>query len=201
MKTYLLALVFTALTPFLSAASDTNGFLVFKLGGLAYSMRTNGNVNSPEIEQAFKVPLTQEFLSNFKHLPSQDSEGTGFCCSGHIEKIPGSDFNIYFTWWLERTSDHRWYIHMWGFHMNPSATQSVTIRNLEDLDMSYLASYVNTPNGVNISFSAKYMSADEMQHEGPIPTASVQRADRSELFKADPLTNCPAVLSGLFQEN
>lgn len=200
MKTYLV--IISALTPFLCAASDTNGFLVFKIDRLAYSTRTNGNVNGPEIEQAFKVPLTPEFLSNFKHLPSQNSEGTGFCCSGHIEKIPDNDVNFSFMWWLERTSDHRWYIHMWGFHMNPAATQSVTIRNLEDLDMSYQASYEHMPTGgVNVQFSAKYMSADEMRHQGPIPTASVTRADRSELFKGDSLTNCPAVLRGLFQEN
>lgn len=200
MKTCLIALVITALTPFLCAASDTNGFLVFKIGRLAYST-TNGSAISPEIEQAFKIPLTPEFLSNFKHLPIPwKSQGTGFCCGGRIEKIPDGGFNVGFTWWLERTSDHRWHIHIWG-SMNPTATQSVTIKNLEDLDMSYLASYVNMTNGVNESFDVKYMSADAIQHEGPIPTASVTRADRSELFKADRLTNCPEVLSGLFQEN
>jgi hypothetical protein len=54
---------------------------------------------------------------------------------------------------------------------------------------------------VNVSFSAKYISAEEMRKKDPTPTFPVEKADRSILFEGDSLTNCPIVLSGSFQEN
>src|SRR5262249_44805856 len=153
----------STLLPMLCAAADTNGFLVFKIERFAYSTK-DGKSTEPEIKQSFKIPLSSEFLSNFKNLPNQNSQGTGFCCTSDF-KEPQSNAP-HFMWWLERTTtNHYWYIHMWASLRNPSTTQSVTIKNLEDLDMSYQDSYVNMPKGVNVSFSAKYMSAEEMQHE------------------------------------
>jgi len=200
MKTRLLALVISALLPMLCAAGDTNGFLVFKIERFAYGAERGAGTNA-EMAQSFKIPLTPEFLSNFKNLPNQNSSGSGFHCGSHFANAQNSDPG--FLWWLEKTTtDHRWYIHMWSFFRNPGITQSVTIKNLEDLDMSYQDSYVNKPgNGVNVSFTAKYMSAEELQREAPIPTAAVKKADRSVLFAGDSLTNCPVVLSGSFQEN
>jgi hypothetical protein len=197
MKT-LLVLAISTLLPMLCGAADTNGFLVFKIKRDTYSTK-DGKSTEPEIKQSFKIPLTPEFLSNFKNLPNQNSQGTGFVCTSDFEK-PG-DNAPHFMWWLERTSERRWYIHMWSSWRNPSATQSVTIKNLEDLDMSYQDSYVNIPKGVNDSFSVKFMSAEQIAHEGLIPMIPVKKADRSVLFPGDSLTNCPVVLSGLFQEN
>ena len=198
MKTLLLAFAVSALLPLLGSAADTDGFLVFTIERFAYSAK-DGKSTEREIKQSFKIPLTQEFLSNFKNFPNQNSQGTGFCCGAHFQSAQKWDPG--FAWWLERTTDHRWYIHMWANPRNPSTTQSVTIKNLEDLEMSYQDSYVNIPNGVNVSFSAKYMSAEEMEKHGPMPIPQVKKADRSVLFHGDSLTNCPIVLSGVFQEN
>lgn len=203
MKTYLIAVVIIVLTPFFCPAAETNGFLVFKIERNVHSA-ANGSSNSSETEQAFKVPLTAEFMSNFKHVPNQNSEGTGFYCGGGFIKSEGSDHR--FSWWLERTADRRWWIHMWGSGTakssvrgigEPAVTQSVTIKNLEDLEMHYQVS----DGGANVTFSAQYMSAAQMQQSGPIPTMPVKKADRTELFKGDISTNWPAALSGGFQEN
>lgn len=83
---------------------------------------------------------------------------------------------------------------------NPSVSQTVTIRKLEDLDMSYMLSYLNTFDGINIEFTAKYVTAKDIEADGPIPAAPVQTADHSELFKGDDLSNLPLEISCLFQE-
>src|SRR5215469_9254119 len=104
MKTRLLVLAISALLPVVCTASDTNGFLVFKIERQAYK---TGTAPNPQIEQSFKIPLTSEFLSNFKNLPTQNSEGTGFNCNAHFDKPQNGDAG--FSSWLERTSDHRWH--------------------------------------------------------------------------------------------
>jgi hypothetical protein len=197
MKTSFLALSISTLLPILCAASDTNGFLVFKIERFDYGA-TNGAATNPEIKQSFKIPLSSEFFSNFKNLPTQHSPGTSFYCSSHFEKPRDGDPG--FLWWLERTSDHRWYIHMWATFGNPAVAQSMTIKNLEDLDMSYENGQRDISGGVNVTFSAKYVSAEEMQREGPVLAAAVKREDQSQLFRGDILTNCPIALSGGFQD-
>jgi len=197
MKT-LLILAISTLLPFLCSAADTNGFLVIEIERVAYNP-TNGAATDPEIKQSFKIPLTPEFLSNFKNLPNDDRQGTGFWCGCHFANL--RDDAPSFSWWLERTIDHRWHAHMWSNAGNPSVTQDVAFKGLEDLDMFYQDSYVNIGKGVNVSFSAKYMSAEEIQHAGTIPMFPVKKADRSELFAGDSSTNCPIVMSGGFQEN
>ena len=84
MKLLLLPIPFILLRPPVGEARETNGFLVFEID------RVPWHSAGSEIKQKFKVPLTAEFLSNFRHLPSQNSMGTGFGCGGGNPKTsPG----------------------------------------------------------------------------------------------------------------
>ncbi len=47
----------------------------------------------------------------------------------------------------------------------------------------------------------KYVSAEDMKAEGPIPTAPVQKADRPPRFKGDDLSKFPVEIDCGFQEN
>jgi hypothetical protein len=189
--------------------TKTNGFLVFEIDRYTYNMEKNRAVGS-EITQKFKIPLTEEFLSNFKYLPSKNSSGTGFCCGGGDLKT--KDGGTHFTWWIRKTTDNRWVINMWGegaeaingdtvTSHNAKASQSLTIKQLEDLDMSYMLSYFNKSIGLNVEFTAKYVAAKDIDADGPIPAAPVRKADRTILYKGDDLKNYPLEISGLFQED
>ena len=191
-----------------ASADETklNGFLVFEVGRYTYS---EGHTGGSEIKQKFKVPLTEEFMSNFKHLPNQNSSGTGFCCNGGDLKT--NNGSTRFIWWIRKTADSRWSINMWGegaemidgvtvSSRNPKSSQSLIIKRLEDLDMSYMLSYLNKFDGINISFTAKYVAAKDIDVDGPIPAAPVRKADRTALFKGDGLKNYPLEISCLFQE-
>ena len=203
MKPLLLLLSFIVISPLTSGALETNGFLVFEVERVPW--HTAGS----EIKQRFKVPLTEEFMSNFSHLPSQNSSGTGFCCSGGNLKT--NEGSTRFMWWIRKTADNRWRINMWGEGVetitgvtvgsrNPKSSQNLTIKRLEDLDMSYMLSYVNKFDGLNIGFTAKYVSAKDIKAEGDIPAAPVRKADRTELFKGDDLKQYPLEVSCIFQE-
>src|SRR6202012_869391 len=124
-----------------------------------------------DIKQSFKVPLTAEFISQFKHVPSQNSGGTGFYCSGGAPQPNSGDTR--FIWWLGKTTDDRWHINMWGSGFesldgaqfqshNPSVSQYMTIKQLQDLDMTYQLSFVGKDKGRNIQFSAKYVAAKNL---------------------------------------
>ena len=67
--------------------------------------------------------------------------------------------------------------------------------------MSYQQSYVNKYDGVNVQFSAKYVSAKDIDADGHIPTAPVRKVDRTLLFKADGSKDNPIQLNCIFQEN
>jgi hypothetical protein len=188
------------------AASETNGFLVFEIERYSYSA---GNTHVSDIHQKFKVPLTEEFMSNFKHVPSQNSSGTGFCCSGGDAKT--NQGSTRFMWWIRKTADNRWRINMWGEGVetingvtvssrNPKTSQNVTVKRLEDIDMSNMLSYLNNYDGINISFTAKYVSSEDIKAEGNIPAAAVRKADRTELFKGDDSKQYPLEVSCIFQE-
>ena len=190
-----------------NSAVETNGFLVFEIERFAYA---EGHKGGSEIKQKFKVPLTEEFLSNFKHLPSQHSSGTGLVCAGGNSNA--NDGKTHFLWWLQKTADNRWAINMWGegdetingvtrSSRNPAVSQSLIIKRLEDLDMTYQQSYVYNYDGINISFTAKYVAAKDIDADGTIPAAPVQKADGSILFKGDNLKNYPLEISCRFQEN
>jgi hypothetical protein len=204
MKPLLLLLSFIVISPLTSGALETNGFLVFEVERVPWH-----NTGGSEIKQKFKVPLTEEFMSNFSHLPSQNSSGTGFCCSGGNLKT--NEGSTRFMWWIRKTADNRWRINMWGEGVetvngvtvgsrNPKSSQNLIIKRLEDLDMSYLLSYVNKFDGLNIGFTAKYVSAKDIKAEGDIPAAPVRKADRTELFKGDDLKQYPLEVSCIFQE-
>jgi hypothetical protein len=208
MKTLLILSCLVVISFPVYAAFETNGFLVFEVDRFAYSEVYH---DGPETTQKFKVPVTDEFLANFKHVPSQNSGGTGFCCGGGHRGTSTNDGGYGFTWWLNKTADNRWYVHMWGQGYekikgvtlasgNPGVTQSMTFKRLEDLDMSYQQSYVNQYDGVNVQFSAKYVPAKDIEADGPIPTAPVRKADRTILFKGDDMGNKPIQLQCLFQE-
>ncbi len=84
--------------------------------------------------------------------------------------------------------------------MNPNVTQSMTIKRLEDLDMSYQQSFVNKYDGVNVQFSAKFVPVKDIEADGIIPTAPVRKADRTMLFKGDDMGNKTIQLQCIFQE-
>ena len=181
-------------------AGETNGFLVFEV-----ERYTKGATSESKIQQKFKVPLTEEFMSFFKKSPSQSSSGTGFCCNGG--NLKASEGSTRFIWWIRKTADNRWGITMWGEGVetikgvtitsrNPKASQNVTIKKWEDLDMGYMLSY----EGMGISFKAKYVTAKDIEADGHIPAAPVQKADHSELFKGDDLNSFPLEIRCLFQE-
>ncbi len=191
MKTLLLLIALVASVFPARAATETNGFLVFEVDRYAYA---EGQHGGSETKQKYKVPLTCEFRANFKHLPvPMKSSGTGFCCGGGYLGTSTNNSSDRFAWWLERTGDDRWYIHMWGQGYetikgimvssgNPSVTQGVTIKRLEDLDMNYQQSYVNQYDGVNVQFSAKYVSAKDIEADGSIPTAPVRKSGPYHAF-------------------
>jgi hypothetical protein len=206
-----LAIAFFLVSIGFVGAVETNGFLVFEVERYPYN--TAGPANSSHIQQRFKVPLTEEFMLNFKHVPSQNSSGTGFCCQGGNLKT--SEGSTRFMWWIRKTADNRWRINMWGEGIetikgitmnsrNPKTSQNLTIKRWEDLDMSYMLSYgggFNPPGGsMKISFSAKYVTAKDVETDGPILAAPVQKADHSELFKGDDLSKLPIEIRCLFQE-
>jgi hypothetical protein len=180
------------------AASGTNGYLVFEVERHSYS---SGNTHPPDIHQKFKVPLTEGFMSNFKHSPNQNS-------GGNVKTNQGS---TRFMWWIRKTADNRWRINMWGEGVetingftassrNPKTSQNITVNRLEDIDMAYLLSYLNNLDGINVSFTAKYVSSEDIKTEGNIPAAAVRKADGTELFKGDDLKNFPLEVSCIFQE-
>jgi hypothetical protein len=206
MKTLLWTLAFICFSPLTHAADEAKGFLVFEIGRYTYTQGTKGG---SEINQKFKIPLTEEFISNFKKVPSQNSAGSGLWCNGG--NLNTSDGSTRFMWWIRKTADHRWSINMWGEGVetikgvkvqsrNPKASQDLRIKNWEDLDMQYMLSYVNNSDGINVSFKAKYVMAEDMKAEGPIPTAPVQKADRSPLFRGDDLSNFPVEIHCGFQD-
>lgn len=209
MKSFLVLVVLGALTLVRCAAEETNGFLVFTVERYAYKM--GGGHDNTDLKQSFKVPLTVEFLANFKYLPSTNRAGTGFLCSGgnYLDDSSGSTG---FSWWLDRTEDRHWRVHMWSSGVekvggvplqsrNPSVSQGLAVKNLEDLDMYYQLSFVGHDDGLNVEFRAKYMSAQDVKALGNIPTAPVQKADRTMLFPGEIPTNCPVRFNCMFQEN
>ena len=183
--------------------TKTNGFLVFEID--RYTYNTEGHSGGSDIKQKFKVPLTEEFMSNFKGVPGQNSEGTGFCCAGGNLKT--SEYSTGFTWWIHKTADNRWRINMWGKGVEtingirmdsarPTVAQYLTIKHWEDLDMSYEFGYP----GMKISFTVEYVPAKDIDAEGPIPAAPVRKADQTELFKGDDLKQYPLEINCIFQE-
>jgi hypothetical protein len=207
MKTLLFLIAFIVIPLSTYAAVETNGFLVFEVERYA---STEGHTGGSDIKQKFKVPLTEAFILNFKRVESQSSMGTEFYCSGG--NLTNGQGGTRFIWWIHKTADGCWSIRMWGMGFeaidgiqlnseNPNTTQCLTIKRWEDLDMSYRLNYVNKYDGIGVSFGAKYMSAKDVQAEGFIPTAPVKKADHSDLFKGDVLTNCPIIFGCAFQED
>jgi hypothetical protein len=191
------------------AAGQTNGFLVIEINRFAYSM--NSGRSTSDVTQRFKVPLTDEFLSNFKDSPlPHQSMGTGFLCRGGNLKVKNGSTS--FAWWIHRTTDHRWAINMWGSGServngrelgmgNPNCSQDIVINNLDDLWMRYMLSFQNVPDGLNVSFTAKFETVKEMQSEKPMLIPPVRKSDGSMLFIGDDQSKKPINLDCLFQEN
>ena len=76
----------------------------------------------------------------------------------------------------------------------------MTIKRLEDLDMTYMLSYENEYDGISVSFKAQYVTAKDIEADGPIASAQVQKANQTLLFKGDDLTNLPLEIRCVFQE-
>lgn len=191
MKTIVWLLPFFLLSPFICGGTGTNGFLVFDIERYTSAA---GNTHVSDIHQKYKIPVTDEFMSNFKRVPSHISAGTGFWCNGG--NLNDGDGDTRFMWWIQKMDDHRWSINMWGKGFetvnglklnswNPCVSQYLTIERWEDLDMKYSLSYNNQYDGLGISFQAKYVAAEDLKAEGPVPTAPVKRADQSVLFQGD----------------
>ncbi|HUA64766.1 MAG TPA: hypothetical protein VME24_02890 [Alphaproteobacteria bacterium] len=200
---FVLPLFLIAISPLARATDNTNGFIVFEIGRYSY-YTMNGGKQSDETHR-FKVALTDDFMKNFDRLPSQNSEGTGFNCSA------GYPSNTFFSWWLERTSDHRWEIHMWseggesvdGRQMgssNPACTQCMVIPRLKDMDMSYQLSFVNQHAGLNVEFSVRYVAVQDINSRGPIPDAPIRKTDEHEKTYSEPSLR-PFIVNCSFQEN
>ena len=188
------------------AGSQKNGFLVFEVNRCSYAQ---GNGAGSSVRQSFKIPLSVEFLSQFKNVPSQNSSGTGFYCAGGALK--GAEGSTAFMWWIRKTGDSRWEINMWGegvetidgmklYSRNPKSSQYTKIKQWEDLDMTYMLSYVGKVRGMNIIFKARYVAAKDIDSEGVIPALPVKRSDQSELFKGDDVGKFPLQLRSGFQE-
>jgi hypothetical protein len=206
----LLLFNFIVLPPSTYADVETNGFLLIKVDRYPYRYK-DGQANGPVIRQSFKVPLTAEFMSQFKNSPAQNSMGTGFYCGGgNLKTDEGSTG---FTWWIHRTADNRWSINMWGAGSEtvegvkldspyPTASQYMKIKELQDLDMGYQLSFAarSGGSGMNVSFEVKYVSAQDAKTLEAIPVAPVQKTDRSMLFKGDDQRELPLAISCGFQE-
>ena len=206
MKIPVILLAALVLLPVTRAASQTNGFLVFEIDRYTYTM---GNTNRQVINQKFKVPLTEDFMSNFKHLPSHTSRGSAFLFTGGNLKT--EPVGTHYTWSLIKTGVNRWRVEMWGSgaekingvtisSQNPVITQILRVKSLEDLDMDYMLAYNGNNGGINISFKAMYVPAKDMEDQGNIPDAPVLKADHTGLFKGDDLIQYPLVVNCRFQE-
>ncbi|MDB6024068.1 MAG: hypothetical protein JWM68_291 [Verrucomicrobiales bacterium] len=206
-RLFSLALALLLVSTGIVGAIETNGFLVFEVERYTFPpvYTTKGSTKSSHVSQKFKIRLTEEFMANFKNVPSRNSSGTGFCCAGG--NLKSSNGSTRFMWWIRKTADHRWMINMWGEGVetingvmvssrNPKTSDGLTIKRWEDLDMSYMHSY----DGMNISFTVKYVTAKEIEAGGPIPAAPVKKADHSDLFKGDDLRKLPLEISCDFQE-
>jgi hypothetical protein len=186
----------------------TNGFLVIEINRYAYSM--NSGRSTSDVTQRFKVPLTDEFLSNFKYGPTSERMGTGFSVSGG--NLKAANGSTGFAWGIHRMTDHRWSIGMWGGGTekvngrelgmgNPGCSQDIVINKLEDLWMRYMLSFGNVPGGLNVSFTARFESAKEMQSEKPMAVPPVKKADGTMLFIGDDQSKQPINLECQFQED
>lgn len=204
MRLFFLATALLVVSTGIVRAIETNAFLVFEVDRYIYAA-SDGRASGPRIQQRFKVPLTEEFMSQFKNGPSRNSSGTGFCCQGGSLKTDQGSTG--FTWWIRKAADNRWHINIWsqgvetikGVRQNsprPATSQNMTIKRWEDLEMSYMLSYP----GLNISFTAKYVAAGDIEADVTIPAAPVRKADRAVLFEGDDLSLFPLEISCLFQE-
>ena len=211
LKALLFLIGLIVLSPSTFAAGETNGFLLIEVDRYPYSQK-DGGPNGAHIQQSFKVPLTAEFMSQFKNLPvPRKSMGTGFYCGGgNLKKDVGSTG---FSWWIHRTADNRWSINMWGKGSEtvdgakldapyPTASQSVKIKELPDLDMAYQLSFYgrSNGNGMNVSFAVKYVSAKDAKTLDGVPVTPVQKTDRSMLFKGDDQSGLPVEMKCGFQD-
>jgi hypothetical protein len=191
------------------AAGQTNGFLVIEIDRDAYS--TYSGRSHSDMTQDFKIPLTDEFFSNFKNGPIlKQSMGTGFLCRGGDLKTNNGSTS--FAWWIHRKTDHRWYINMWaggaenvnGRELgsgNPSCSQEIVINKLDDLWMRYMLGFENYPKGLSVSFTARFETAKEMQSEKPMLIPPVKKADGAMLFIGDDQSSGGIYLDCLFQED
>jgi hypothetical protein len=208
MKIIILLLALFAAFSFtrLEAQTNADGYLVFEIDRYTYDM---GKPGGTDVKQSFKVPLTAEFMAQFKHTPNQNSSGTGFLCAGGSPKPDSGETS--FMWWIRQTVDHRWAINMWGEGFetldgtpmqshNPVVSQDVVIKHLEDLDMQYMLSYNGKDTGMNIAFKVTYVPARDIDANGVIPVAPVKKADGKDLFPGDDSSKLPLKLHCLFQE-
>jgi hypothetical protein len=204
MKKVFLIFAWICFSSSIFAAGQTNGFLVIEIDRFVWSTSSN-------LTQHFKIPLTDEFLSNFKHGPSRQSMGTGFMCRGGSLKAKIDSTS--FIWWIHRTADNRWAVNMWGRGTedvnghelamgNPSCSQDVVINKLDDLWMRYMLSFSSHPHeGLNVSFTAKFETAKEMESEKPMSIPPVKKADGSMLFIGDDQSSQAVNIECQFQEN
>jgi hypothetical protein len=203
-----LVLVMLVFSTAVFADGKLDGYLVFEIEHYEYG--THQGAHDPKFIQKFKIPLTKQFMTNFSKPPiPRESMGTGFLCSAReVKPQPeGTDF----AWWIRKTLGHRWAINMWGhgeenlsgtnvFFGYPGCSQDVVLKNLEDLDMSYMISYVKGYAGVNVSFTARYVKARDLPPTEHIPIPLVKRQDGSVIFPATESTNFVVQVRCLFQD-
>lgn len=202
----LIPLVLALLALSAPAAVKPNGYLVFEIQRHCFP---KGEHDESNVKRKFKIPLTTKFFAGFRSSPSKNSSGTGFYCQGG--DLKSNDGTTRFMWWLRKKIDGRWAIDMWGRGLevfnkskqsswNPTVTQSVTVKAIEDIDMAYMISYLSDNEGVNVTFRAHFVKGEDIGLEGEVPTATVLDFDQSLLQSGDDLTQSPVVISCGFQE-
>ena len=210
MKSILLAFALTALSTCFYAQAQTNDCLLFEVNREFIGIHNGEGVK--DVKLKFKISVTGELLDEFKNTPKGHNGWNTFYCRGG--QLKGSEGSTEFMWWVYKTQDNRWCFNLWGegietihgikIHaMNP-CQQRVTFKQLEDLDMQYWLTYLNrdmtngTPCGMNVSFSAKYVSAKLIGNGTTTPSISVKKLNESELFKGDDLSKYPLELRAGF---
>ena len=195
----------------MAADNEPKGYLVFGIDRFVY---LGSDTKGMETKQEVKVPLTAEFMANFKNLGNQTRMGTGFyCLNARLDGNGGTGF----AWNIHKTNpyDNRWAITVWAdggeeingaraTARNPSVQENFVVRNLEDIEMNHMVSYsggLNPRGGVNVSFSVKYVSADDHKTLDSIPAAEVKKANGKVLFKGGDAASSSGHMSFSFQED
>jgi hypothetical protein len=192
-------------------AGTTNGYLLISVEKFTYhNSDPNKRPQNVDEKRAFKVLMDQNFMSQFKKLPTPTSSGTQFLCSaGDIVSPvePGMQFTQWFapgqdgkvlTWfWAEgseKVDDNLVSAH------NAVATTYVRAPSWQTLDTTEQLSFVNNYDGINISARFDYVDETDASLKDAL-LAPVRAADYTNLVAGDSQDGMDLKVSCLFQNN